>query len=219
MRRTDGGDEPEIEGGMSMEDMVKSINKSMETIRDHDISVKPGDLPSDISILLSGVSGNSGMSFLFSPKVDQMIDSLMNIVISGNWDQYLNNEDSMKSLLSSMGFGKGAFEGKVSRTVIGAIQQSTNSAKYMKAKSKLHRILIIIRNLKSHKKDFATKEEKKQYNDAIYAIKHILWIIYKIYKNRRLINDKVWAGTRNIVYESAFVGPEESIEPIIGEDW
>ena len=57
-------------------------------------------------------------------------------------------------------------------------------------------------NLNKTKKSLEDPVERKKYEDAVYAIKKVIRFVGKIYRNRKIINNRVAAGLRNIVNEN-----------------
>ena len=64
------------------------------------------------------------------------------------------------------------------------------------------RAIIVIKDLRYERKFIKDKETKKKYDDAVYAIYQGLKIINKIYKNRKMVNERLLKGVKNIVNES-----------------
>jgi reverse gyrase len=180
---------------------IDEINHTVDEIRNKQIEVSDNELPTNLSIMLSGISNSNAVNFLFSNNVDKLIQRLFDLVISGDIDKILDNEESMKRIFSVLGFGEGAFEGKISRTVISTIKHSTHSASYNRTKNSLKKVMIVIDNLNRMKNTLIDPAERKKYEDAVYAVKKVIRFVGKIYKNRKIINNRVAAGLRNIVNE------------------
>jgi len=71
-----------------------------------------------------------------------------------------------------------------------------------KSMTKLKKIRMILKNLKNNSKIFKNDDKKyKQYLEAVYAIKQVLKFAAIIYKNRKIVNTKVFKGINNIVHE------------------
>ena len=64
------------------------------------------------------------------------------------------------------------------------------------------RAIIVLKDLRYERKFIKDKETKKKYDDAVYAIYQGLKIINKIYKNRKMVNERLLKGVKNIVNES-----------------
>jgi hypothetical protein len=64
------------------------------------------------------------------------------------------------------------------------------------------RAILVLKDLRRERKFIRDKETKKKYDDAVYAVYQGLKIINKIYKNRKMVNDRLLKGVKNIVNES-----------------
>jgi hypothetical protein len=197
----------------SLTEILDSINTSINDIEEHPVKVDPKNNPSNFEILLSGMSNSAGIEKLFSPEVDNLINKMFSALESGNLDDMLKDEDTLKSLLSSIGLGEGSFEGPVSKNIISSIQTSVNSQRYQTMKSHLGKTMtmikkmhFIIKNLEYQERYFKNnKDMLKKYKDAVYAIKRVLKIVAKIYYNRKIVNKRVYNGINNIVHEDSTV--------------
>lgn len=119
----------------SLENYIDSLNDSISEIEKNNISsVRQADLPSNLKILLGGISDSGAINFLFSDKVDQLIEKLFDMVMSGNFEQILNSQDDIGKIFEKVGIGTGYFEGEISKTVIQTIQKTTSSMKFKKIK-------------------------------------------------------------------------------------
>lgn len=185
-----------------LEKILAEINSDAEEMRNKKIEVKDSDLPSNLKIMLSGVEDNKALQFLFSNNIDKLIDQMLMLVATGNIEKLLGNEDAINSFFKNLGFGEGSFSGNVSKMVMKSMQNSVNSAKFAKTNSNLKKALLIMKNLERAKKGFTDKKQIKKYEDAIYAIKKVFRIVAKIYKNRKLVNNRVLRGLSNVVNES-----------------
>lgn len=181
---------------------LDEINDTVDEIRNKKIEVSDADLPTNLSIMLSGISNSNAINFLFSNNVDRLIQKLFDLVASGDINKILDNEETMKRMFSMLGFGEGAFEGKISRAVISTIKHSTDSMNFNRTKSSLRKVMIVMNNLNRMKKTIEDPVERKKYEDAVYAVKRVIRFVGKIYRNRKIINNRVAAGLRNIVNEN-----------------
>jgi hypothetical protein len=182
----------------TLENLIFSIEKEIDSIRKTPKQTK--ELPSNLKILLSGVSSSNGINFLFSQNIDVLLEKLFDLFNSGKIEELLLNEDKLKEIFEKIGIGEGSFEGEISKAVINSIQTSIQSEKYLKTKTKIQKALIVLKALKQKAKSFQGKERKK-YEDALYACKRLLQIVYKIYKNRKLVNERLLKGLNNIIRE------------------
>lgn len=190
----------------TIEELVKSINDSITDMREHPVEVTK--LPSNFEILVKGVTNSKAIDFLFSTKLDSVMEKMFNAIQSGDFSSIIENKESIEGLVENI-FGKGSFQGPVSQTVLNSVQASMMSYKYQTMKSHLGKTMttlkkmkFIMKNLEKQKSQFkGNPEEYKKYKDAVYAIKQTLKFAAKIYRNRRIINDKVYRGLNNVVHE------------------
>jgi hypothetical protein len=197
----------------NLENLVDEINSSIDEVREKKIEVKDSDLPSNLSILLSGVSDSKAVNFLFSSNLDKILEKFFAMVSSGDIERLLQNEDQIKEIFRSIGLGEGSFKGPISKAIIKNIQTTTESMKFNKLKDNVKKVFMLIKNLESSAKDFKDKEIKKKYEETVHALKRVLRFAYVVYKNRSIINKKVISGLKNIVDESIEVD-----EPLISFD-
>lgn len=193
-----------MENNESLSELLDSINSSIADMSEHPI--ENNELPSNLELVFRGVADEEGITKLFSPKIDQIISQLFKKIESGDFQTILTNTDVVEKVLSSI-FGEGSFKGPVSRTVLASIQSSMQSQKYMLMKSHLGKTVttlkkynLVMKNLKKAGKPLSGEEAKK-YKEAVYAIKRVLKLVARIYRNRKLVNKQVWKGLNNIVHE------------------
>jgi hypothetical protein len=199
-------------GEKDIESIIDGLNTSIEDMRNKKIEVKKDELPSNLNLMLSGISDSSAINFLFSHNIDKIIEKLFNLVSSGNLTQIVNSEDKIKDLMKELGFGEGSFEGPVSKTILGSVKASIESTNYSKIKDNVKRAFYIYNNLKREKDKIKDKETRAKYEEAIYAIKKVMHFAYIVYKNRKIVNNRVINGLKNIVNES--VSEEEFLEEL-----
>jgi hypothetical protein len=184
--------------------IIADINKSVSEIRKRKPrKIKDSELPSNLKIMLSGVSNSKALDFLFSNRLDVILEKLMDMIMTGelltNVEKFFSNEKDIKDLFSSLGFGEGSFEGPVSTTILNSVRDSMEDNKYLKMKSETDKIKYIYRNMKMKWWNFWNKPElRKKYEQAMYAIEEILKIVSNVYKNR----ERIIKGLGNIVVES-----------------
>lgn len=196
----------------TINELLSSINKSIEDIREH--PTKTDELPSNLEILVRGVSDSKAIDFLFSTKLDKVIENLFKKIESGDFEDLLSDTSELESIAEKI-FGKGSFTGPISKSILNNIQGTLTSQKYNTMKSNLgkslitlKRIKLIMKNLEKGKQKFKDNPENyKKYKDAVYAIKSVLKFVERIYRNRRIINKKVFNGLNNIVHED-FINDE-----------
>ena len=188
-------------------ELITSLNSSIEDIRQH--PTKVDRIPSNFEIMVRGISSSSALDMLFSPKIDDLLNNLFKQIETGNFDKILSNQDSIEKLMNSL-FGEGSFKGPVSQSVLNSISATVQSRRYQEMKSNLGKSMValkksnlVLKNLQKNKKQFKDKpEEYKKYKDAVYAIKQVLKFAARIYRNRKIINKKVFDGLNNIVHEN-----------------
>jgi hypothetical protein len=185
-----------------LEELLGEVNDSIEEMRNKKIKITAKDLPSNIELMLPGIPAVKSLNFLFSGKLDQLLDTLFNLIISGDFEKIVKSEEDLKDFLKSTGIGTGSFEGPVSRAVITSIQSSINSAKFAKLEDKAKQAVLISKNLKKNRKNIKDKEQLKKYNEAVFAIESVVKLFAKIYKNRKFIHNKIYKGLYNVVNEN-----------------
>ena len=196
-----------MEQEQTLNELITSLNSSIEDIRQH--PTKVDRIPSNFEIMVRGISSPSALDMLFSPKIDDLLNSLFKQIETGNFDKILSNQDSIEQLMNSL-FGEGSFKGPVSQSVLNSISATVQSRRYQEMKSNLGKSMValkksnlVLKNLQKNKKQFKDKpEEYKKYKDAVYAIKQVLKFAARIYRNRKIINKKVFDGLNNIVHEN-----------------
>ena len=196
-----------MEQEQTLNELITSLNSSIEDIRQH--PTKVDRIPSNFEIMVRGISSPSALDMLFSPKIDDLLNNLFKQIETGNFDKILSNQDSIEQLMNSL-FGEGSFKGPVSQSVLNSISATVQSRRYQEMKSNLGKSIValkkvnlVLKNLQKNKKQFKDKpEEYKKYKDAVYAIKQVLKFAARIYRNRKIINKKVFDGLNNIVHEN-----------------
>lgn len=196
-----------MEQEQTLNELITSLNSSIEDIRQH--PTKVDRIPSNFEIMVRGISSPSALDMLFSPKIDDLLNNLFKQIETGNFDKILSNQDSIEQLMNSL-FGEGSFKGPVSQSVLNSISATVQSRRYQEMKSNLGKSMVVLKksnlvlkNLQKNKKQFKDKpEEYKKYKDAVYAIKQVLKFAARIYRNRKIINKKVFDGLNNIVHEN-----------------
>ncbi len=182
-----------------LEELIASANKQIASVTEKSDATPIGKLPSNMSILLSGVNNVSGLNILFSGGVDSVLGKLMDAIISGKDVDFDKIEKGITGIFDKIGLGEGSFEGPISKTVIGTIQDSMNSTNYLSMKNKIGKARLVLKNLEKKKGTFNDPELEKKYKETLKAIKSTLKFTITVYKHRRLINDKVQDGLKHIV--------------------
>jgi phosphomevalonate kinase len=187
-----------------IEQMLAEINSSAEQLsKAKPRDINPEDLPSNLSLMLGGISNSKALDMIFSSRVDTLIEKLMDLIMSGKLltdiEKFLKNEDDLRELLTSLGFGEGSFKGPVSQRLVKAAQKAVDSPKFNKLKNDSKKVVFIYKKLKLESlKLLKNPEEYKKYNQALKAIRKILSLINQIYKNRA----KIVRGLSTIVNEN-----------------
>lgn len=196
-------DDQRIEKTVS--ELIDELNSSITYMDDHQIK-SDDKLPSNFEILMSGINGQAGMTSLFSPNIDKLISKLFELIINGDYATIMQYQDEIRSI-SDFIFGKGSFQGPISTTILNSLQNTMTSYKYNNTKAYLGKTLgtykkirLIQKNLKKDGKNLS-KQDQEKYREALYAIKQILKFASAVYKQRKLVNRKVYNGVHNIIHE------------------
>ena len=189
----------------SIKDYIDSLNDSIETIQANKVKfedIKPEDLPSDFKLMMGpNAEDNKMLKFIFDTKLDRTIDNLLNKFLSGDFDAIDQYSDLIKKVFESVGIGEDAFTGPVSQTLLDTLSNSINSINFNTTKSKIRKCMLITKNLKQRAKSIDNKEMKKKYLEAVYALKQTLKFIAKVYKNRRILTNRVRRGLQIAIHE------------------
>lgn len=185
-----------------LEDVISEINSYMTNVKDNVNSSDTSELPSNLKLMMTGAPSNKAIDFLFSIKADQLIEKILDLVNSGKLELLISNQDKLINTLNKFGFGSGSFEGPVSTTIVNNISNIVNSPKYARTKSSFRKMLLVYKKLKSQKDKFRDPYTKAKYEQSLYAILQVAKIIRNIWKNRKLVNDKMIAGLKGLVTES-----------------
>ena len=162
---------------------------------------KQNKTPEFISTQIDGIPSIKAIDFLFSPQIDKVIDTLLDVCINGKFDAMLDGLSRFVKTFDGMGIGTGFFIGRIGGRVVETIKNSVNSVKFKKTSSKIKKVLLILKNLKRNIKTYNDPIERQKYEEALYAIKSVISVIATIYKNRKKINGKVVKGLNNIIFE------------------
>lgn len=183
----------------SLADLVDSLNNSIDDLRKDKIPTN--NLPSNLSIMLSGVSDQIGIQTLFSPKVDSVLNGLFDNIMSGKFDSVISGATNLNDLVDSLGdrIGENYFKGDISKRLLGTISNSINSQQFVNTKSKMKKALLVIKDVKQEGKTITDKGEKKKFDQAVYALKKTMKVAITIYKQRKKITDRVIKGLKYAV--------------------
>lgn len=200
---------------MDMSDLTQYATEALGFMKDLDSDkkeYKDQEIPQHMSLQIDGISSTGGIDLLFAPYIDKIMDKLLDLFITGDYEQILEKLNNITSIFSKGGVGRGFFDGEVSQTIINSIKNSTRSLNYNKTNSKIKKALIIVRNLKRQMKRIPDPETRKKYEDAVYALTALTKMLKSIYKNRKYLNDRVLKGLKNFVFESNETVKIEKIE-------
>lgn len=200
---------------MDMSDLTQYATEALGFMKDLDSDKKEyndQEIPQHMSLQIDGISSTGGIDLLFAPYIDKIMDKLLDLFITGDYEQILEKLNNITSIFSKGGVGRGFFDGEVSQTIINSIKNSTRSLNYNKTNSKIKKALIIVRNLKRQMKRIPDPETRKKYEDAVYALTALTKMLKSIYKNRKYLNDRVLKGLKNFVFESNETVKIEKIE-------
>jgi hypothetical protein len=197
---------------------IDTINNSIEAIRSSKEELKNTDIPSNFKISMTGAKDSRILNFIFDTKLDYTIDAMVNKFMEGDYSDIDRYGTYIEKAFELMGIGKGAFEGPVSQTMMRNVMNSINTIDFSKSKSNIKRCFMVVKNLKRQAKEIPDKEMRKKYLDSVYALKQILRYASRIYKDRKLVTDRVKVGLHGLVMESkdpidygeALVGFEDS---------
>ena len=191
----------------SVEDLIRELNNTVEEIRSQPLPEK-STVGSTLDLMIAGIPDIGALTTLFSTKLDDIMSAIFKCIENGDIDKAIQSINKLVDLLGKIGIGKGSFSGPISKTVVNTVIDAIRSPKYSMIKSNISKSLTtykrmnyVLKELKRKTKTFATREERKKYKDAIFALKRALKITIKIYKNRKLVSDRVIRGLKNIVNE------------------
>lgn len=200
---------------MDMSDLTQYATEALGFMKDLDSDKKEytgQEIPQHMNLQIDGISSTGGIDLLFAPYIDKIMDKLLDLFITGDYNQILDKLNNITSIFSKGGIGRGFFDGDVSKTIINSIKNSTRSLNYNKTNSKIKKALIIVRNLKRQMRKIPDPETRKKYEDAVYALTALTKMLKSIYKNRKYLNDRVLKGLKNFVFESNETVKIEKIE-------
>lgn len=196
----------------SIQQYLDSINNSIESLRKNKQEITDDDIPSDFKLMMSGVKDSRVLNFIFDTRLDKVIDKVLNKLMTGDISEIDKYLDTISKIFESLGLGQGAFSGPVSQLLMTNIMNSLNSIDFNKTNSKIKKILLVLKNLKKQSSLIKDQSIKKKYLESLYAFKKVLKFISKIYKNRRIISNKVKRGLHNAINEDII--EEEQLEII-----
>lgn len=183
----------EIKKDLTDQDIKKildEIDKEYEDIKNNPIEAKP---PSNLSLMLQGVENNKALDFLFSSGLDHLIDKMMNIYFQAeSIDAIINNKELIDSIAKKTGlYSKNKTKALITNKLYNALKEATSSEKFLKARTIMRKISLIIKKMKKEKKTITDKETRKKYEEVLDSFIKFFIFVAKIYKNRYLINEKV----------------------------
>lgn len=185
---------------------IDDINDSVNSLEKSDLKkISPKDLPSNMSFLLQGIGDSpNSLNFLFSNNLDKVIDKFFNMAMDGEFDSLIKGLDKLATMSNKAGIGSNTvFEGPIGSGIIKNIQSTVNSVKFQKMKifKMTRQLSLVVRNLKKESKKIKDPVMKKKNEDAIYAIQKLIKVAAIVYRNRKIVDDRLKVGIKNIVTE------------------
>ena len=183
-----------MERDKNLENLIDTINNEMNTIEKE----RGNPIPSNTQILLSGLSMKTvGTTVLISPEIDTMIGTILDHIINGDFSKV---EDGVNKIIDKLNNSKtSATERIVGNTLARAVTDSLNSVQFSLAKSKFKKANIILSNIKRQESMIDDPEKRKEYREAIAAIKKLYKLAIMIYAWRYRLSKKELRGFKNII--------------------
>lgn len=188
----------------NLEDILVDLNKSMDEIENSDIyKFDSNDLPLGLRIGMSGISSQSALNFLFSEDLNKLLDRFIDMIENGEIEKFLTDEDKLRRMFNSFGFGEGKFQGELSNMLVSNIKKTVSSNKFKKTKLGMAKLIKLTRSLKKQSKTITDPEKRKKFDDMIYAVTQMVKIIHNVWTNRKMVNDRVVKGLKNFITEDS----------------
>lgn len=188
----------------NLEDILIDLNKNMDEIENSDIyKFDSNDLPLGLRIGISGISSQSALNFLFSEDLNKLLDRFIDMIENGEIEKFLTDEDKLRRMFNSFGFGEGKFQGELSNMLISNIKKTVSSNKFKKTKLGMAKLIKLTRSLKKQSKTITDPEKRKKFDDMIYAVTQMVKIIHNVWTNRKMVNDRVVKGLKNFITEDS----------------
>lgn len=188
----------------NLEDILVDLNKNMDEIENSDIyKFDSNDLPLGLRIGMSGISSQSALNFLFSEDLNKLLDRFIDMIENGEIEKFLTDEDKLRRMFNSFGFGEGKFQGELSNMLVSNIKKTVSSNKFKKTKLGMAKLIKLTRSLKKQSKTITDPEKRKKFDDMIYAVTQMVKIIHNVWTNRKMVNDRVVKGLKNFITEDS----------------
>lgn len=188
----------------NLEDILVDLNKNMDEIENSDIyKFDSNDLPLGLRIGISGISSQSALNFLFSEDLNKLLDRFIDMIENGEIEKFLTDEDKLRRMFNSFGFGEGKFQGELSNMLVSNIKKTVSSNKFKKTKLGMAKLIKLTRSLKKQSKTITDPEKRKKFDDMIYAVTQMVKIIHNVWTNRKMVNDRVVKGLKNFITEDS----------------
>lgn len=161
--------------------------------------------PSTFAITMMGASDNAALRFLYSSGLDHMVDKFLDLVIQGgSIEELLTSDEMFVNMMAKMGFDSSKLlNGVVSKTLIQAIDKTMESRSYIRTKSKMRKVVKVFHAMDRGAKTIKDKALREKYQEAARAVKQVIKFVGKIYKNRRLVDERVRKGLAIALNEDA----------------
>lgn len=191
---------------LNLSNLVGSTINTLNSFKDQqDINY---NTPNELNMNINGLYSANSINYLFSPMVDQAIDKIMDIFLSGSYTTVLDKVKALTKTFETMGIGRGVFQGPIGSSILNTVEKSIKKIDLNKTTSKIKKGLTLLlhkkkmtKELKKEGKKIIDPVAKEKYDQAVAAFTSMMKMIYGIYRNRKYINDKVVNGLNNIVYE------------------
>ena len=93
-----------MENEKSIAELINSLSDSIEDIRQHPTNTTR--IPSNFEIIVRGISDSSGLDFLFSSKLDGIINGLFQKIQSGDFEQIIKSEKTVTIIMDTEEWSK-----------------------------------------------------------------------------------------------------------------
>jgi hypothetical protein len=170
----------------TIQNCLNEINGAIDDLRVNKDRIQ-GEAPSDFKLMMFGAKDSRVLDFIFSTKLDVVIDKLFHKIMSGDYSDVERICDTVAKAMEALGLGEGAFKGPVSQHLMTNIMNSLNSGCYNTTKNNIRKAMTIVSNLKKQGRQIEDREVRKKYYQAVKSLKLTIRLTAKIYRNRAKI--------------------------------